>query len=254
MVSTPTFLLDSYKRYKAETQIFVSWIAETARECGQQINSESGNIPNKKSKSKKAQPPTVTKIPLPEFLNLATAISEAEPAVKIPSRILQTLNFVIAKRQKCADWFAEQAGDESHEQDNQGHVHFIKIFEQVFDILSPKNGTTTDPKKHASVEYSEKDVEFINSFAGLEVEDALSEDDTYGPYRPTEPSKKKKSANTTQYRYETEEEVEEMLFAIFCFYTDINDVRNYLKGLWTEYRDGKLDLMVRHPHVSLVRH
>jgi len=61
MVSTPSFLLDSYKRYKAETQTFVSWIAETARKYGQEITLEIGNAPTKKSKSKKAQPPTVTK-------------------------------------------------------------------------------------------------------------------------------------------------------------------------------------------------
>jgi hypothetical protein len=247
MVSTPTFLLDSYKRYKAETQTFVSWIAETARKSGQQISSESGNLPIKKSKSKKVQPPTVTKIPLPEFINLATAISESDPAIEIPNRILQTLKFVIAKRQKCADWFAQQAGDESHEQDNQGHAHFIKIFEQVLVILSPQNGTITDPMKHASVEDDENDAPFINSFAGLEVEDALSEDDATGSSLQTAPSKKKELVNTKQHLYETEEDVEEMLFAIFCFYSDINDVRDYLKDLWTEYRDGKLDLMVKRP-------
>jgi len=91
----------------------------------------------------------------------------------------------------------------------------------------------------------EKDVGFVNSFAGLEVEDALSEDDISDSYGPAAPSKKKEFTNTTKHHYETEEGFEELLFAICCFYSDIDNVRDYLKGLWTEYRDGKLNLMVR---------
>lgn len=34
MVISPSYLLDSYKQYKAEMQTFITWIAETAIGCG----------------------------------------------------------------------------------------------------------------------------------------------------------------------------------------------------------------------------
>jgi hypothetical protein len=242
MVTTPSFLFDTYKRYKDQTQTFITWLGETARQCGQSIQPE--GMAKGKSK-KKAQAPLVTKLALSDIVTLAKAISQSGSAVEIPSNILQSLKFVIAQRKKCAAWFSQQHGDETLHKANEGHSFVIDIFEKAFGILSPSTNQTQPPaNKRATVEGNEDDedseIEFINSFAGLEVEDFSDTEVNSWAQPVTVPKKKASSKNI----YEMENSEEDLLFNLFCFFSDLNEIRTYLKGLWSDYHQGKLDLIV----------
>lgn len=35
---------------------------------------------------------------------------------------------------------------------------------------------------------------------------------------------------------------QEMFFAAYCLFADLNQIRTYIQGLWTSYKVGKLDL------------
>lgn len=241
MVTTPSFLFDTYKRYKDETQTFISWLGETARKCGQSSQPEG----TKKGRSKKkVQAPLVTKLALSDIVTLAKAISQSGASVEIPSHILRSLKFVIAQRKKCAVWFSQQSGGETLQRANESHSFVIDIFEKAFGILSPSTETTKPAaNRQASVEEEEEDseIEFVNSFAGLEVED-FSDTEVNSWAQPAAVPKKKKGPSKNVYEMEVSEE--DLYFSLFCFFSDLNEIRTYLKGLWSDYHQGKLDLIV----------
>jgi hypothetical protein len=94
MIDLPDFVLDSYKRYKDETQKVVTWLGETACAYTPQVSQQTSNV---KKKSRKKAPEPVTKIPLQEFATLAQTIFDASPPVQVRRGILHSLRKVIAK-------------------------------------------------------------------------------------------------------------------------------------------------------------
>lgn len=111
-IKTPEFLFDSYKAYKRDTQDVASWLAETARNCRQ------GQL----GKSKVVNDaPTTSSPKLWEIVPLARNVSETDSSIEVPRSILSSLKSLIRKRKRCNGWFSGQAGDESHEMQNQSH-------------------------------------------------------------------------------------------------------------------------------------
>lgn len=126
---------------------------------------------------------------------------------------------------------------------NEGHVYFIGIFEQVYDLLSPRC-TEEKPSPFGESDKAD-DVDFINSFEGLDVHD-FSDSEISAWAEGTTPVSQKtwtqKSKGKKTYKIEDREE--ELFFSLYCFYSDMNDVRQYLRDLWSQYKNGKLDLIV----------
>jgi len=44
--------------------------------------------------------------------------------------------------------------------------------------------------------------------------------------------------------YEIERTAEEFIFALFCFFNDLNELQKFLLSLWLHYKDGSFDLMM----------
>lgn len=58
---------------------------------------------------------------------------------------------------------------------------------------------------------------------------------------PLRPSNSKISA--LQLMFDLEETWESAIIDLLIFYADMHDVRDYIKALWVDYRDGKQDLV-----------
>lgn len=80
----------------------------------------------------------------------------------------------------------------------------------------------------------------------MEVEDAFPEDEfvEYAPPPETVRSSPQKSM------FEADRSEEDWVLEIYCFYNNLNDIGLYLQGLWTEFKDGKIDLMVSSSYQS----
>jgi hypothetical protein len=82
-------------------------------------------------------------------------------------------------------------------------------------------------------------IELANSFAGLDIEDPPSEFEDEVFEKPT--VKKTKSYERT---YTMEDQMADYVMEVFFFFHDLNNVRKYLKQIWQDYEDGRLDLTV----------
>lgn len=96
----PEFLFDTFRGYKANTGIFVTWLGDTARKCGFTehliTNTSSGNTSQKskpKRVGKNTRPPPKTLIPRRQFPALAQAIAESDQ--EIPSYMFLVLKYLI---------------------------------------------------------------------------------------------------------------------------------------------------------------
>lgn len=120
------------------------------------------------------------------------------------------------------------------------HIYFITDFEKVLEILFSTFQNHSDQgaaKLGAAVENDS--AKFVNAFGALTVEDISSEDEDLA----IAPELKMLAAASKQ-THVAEQSEEDWLFDIYCFYSDLNEIRVYLLKLWTDYKDGKVDLMV----------
>lgn len=127
----PKFLYSSYKRYKADTGTFVSWLVDTAKKCGYEANSQAdpaevkGNT-NAKPKSTPSSD-RQQKISLRELSVVAETI--ANSAFEVPAVVIATAKRAIALRKRCAKWFTSSQKTTSLDGSNEKHSHFINVLE-----------------------------------------------------------------------------------------------------------------------------
>ncbi|KAF8853740.1 hypothetical protein BDZ45DRAFT_66911 [Acephala macrosclerotiorum] len=237
MIELPDFILDSYKRYKLQTQNVVTWLGQTGYRCSSRSRPQT-HTSNKKNK--KSPIGTTRDIPLKDFVPLARSIAEADPPVTIPRSILHGLQSVIQKRKKCAEWYSQIGGDQTLQRGNETHAYFVEVLEEVFDILVAKTTAQVSPSNNAS---EATRASFANSFSNLTVEDTFQEDDSVDVPSPTEEARP-----MPKVKYEAEYSRHEWLFEVYCFYSDFNEVRECIRDLWLDFKAYKIDLM----NVSIV--
>jgi hypothetical protein len=244
-MSIPSLLFDTYKQYKLGTSNFSSWLGSTAKKTGL-VDDISPALPEVKGKGRlKGKNRTaqrkidrVYQIRTADFARLAQVVASSTPNA-IPCTILQTLKEVIKERKECAGWFASQQTHDadSFETSNEQHRYFIKILEEVHQIITPPNqrGKTNSTDTPASVDAPAEVEKLINIFAHLEVEDPAEE--------TTEPklSKVHKSSKTAEV-FELESSDQDISFAIFCLFKDYTEIRHYIRKVWAEYRDRQIAL------------
>jgi hypothetical protein len=172
MLNTPDFVLDPYKRYKAETQKVDTRLFKTASDWTPYTPP---NLYQSKRKWHKRSDPSFTKIPIIEFSLLAQTIAGADLPIKIPRGILHSLKNAIEKRKRCAEWCSKQAWDELHEQSNLGHPHFIAVFVEVFDFPSASLTRYIESKNNEEPEVSP--LQDSNLFGNFDIEESMSDDE-----------------------------------------------------------------------------
>jgi hypothetical protein len=257
--------IDSYKRYKADTRTIATWLTEGAEISG---FTHKNNVPQpiptvinqqtkvklkgrarklardaanaeKKTREKKPLPPQQYIVKTKDFVPMASAIASwCPPKIQPSTTILEIFRRTIAARKSCAMWYDAKSDG------NEGHQHFINVLEEALSILkplAPKEQVDKIRTKHAST--TRKKIP-ENKFDNLVLEDAdesPTEDVTQstGNSAPLKPP----TADVI-YEQDATENEEEFRFASYCLIKDLNDLRQYLLGLWRRYRRKEIDLAV----------
>lgn len=135
--------------------------------------------------------------------------------------MISLIRSVIGLRKQATDFFAKMTKSKSSaaaQAANAGHRHFIAVLEEVLAILQSE-----DEKQTTALP---------NLF------EALTVDDTPEIVEAGTPTPEKDS---NQYELQTSDD--DIVFAIFSFFKDVNEVRDYLQGVWKDYRQGKVNVM-----------
>jgi hypothetical protein len=166
----------SYKRYKEDTNVFATWLSNTARACGYKqdstnspsvtqttANQQAAKVqatstrlkgkPRKEAKAAAAAPgPTLTATPsstiksalaTKEIIVQAAMIADSKKySATVPIVIQGVLQRAIQARKRCTAWFqTAKPGDKAtdYEKSNAAHEHFIAVLERATAILEPRS-------------------------------------------------------------------------------------------------------------------
>ncbi|CZR52825.1 uncharacterized protein PAC_02702 [Phialocephala subalpina] len=221
--SLPAFHFDTYKRSKFDQSRFTSWLGDAARKCGyfgrgRESSTKPPHESNKKGGKKTIETPSTTFLDLQDLLLLAQAVADSGSQIPL-------------------------IGDEQHKASNGSHRHTINILEQVLEILLPRSAAEAEQKSKASPVIVDNmghkvSIELANSFEGLDVEDPPSGlEDFVDEHKAV-----KKKPTSSEYTYELKDDPADFSTEIFYFFHDLNKIRTYLKQLWKDYQDGKVEL------------
>jgi hypothetical protein len=243
-------LVDTYRKYKKGTNNFVQWLTETARATGT-VNdmfkdSRQDVVPPtggrlKGAARKEAKKAGLThnttatcQITTKSFLTLATAIA-ADKRTCVPSAVFTTLHAVIQGRKDCAVWYSmiSDQTDDAAKESNAGHRHFIKLLEDVLEIIKPKlPQIQRQPLKAAKT----APLHTNNAYEHLESEESLETEDMpdviESPVRPV----------TQKVSYKLELSDTDVSFAIYCFLKDTTHLRLAVRRTWREFAKGDIGL------------
>jgi hypothetical protein len=182
-----------------------------------------------------------------EYPALARAIASE---VDIPNWVLRIIEDVISGRKSAAKFWSEQkAGDldEDVRDSNARHVHFIRILEEVLEILKSREVTGHAGPSKSSAERKlpdgDENSKVENAFASLDVGEPskgfLEWQESQTAVAASAGSKKAAVKAAATYEHEINEE--EVSFAVYCFFWDFNVVRKWLQKSWLLYQQGYLD-------------
>ena len=208
----PEFLAGSYQRYKADTNVFTTWLSEKAIACGyrppnltprnttppetkpEDASQSSGSrlkgkarkeakeaIKTSPSNSQEAAAVPIVKYTLraSDLLRQAEAVSAStRPRVQMPVAIQKVVERAIHARQRCTAWYQETGVKNDYS--TEGHVHFIDVLEKTLSILQPCFATTDATSELPVQEEKSKGRQagktsndiLSNRFETLQIEDA----------------------------------------------------------------------------------
>lgn len=208
----PEILTGSYKKYKGDTSIFLTWLAEASKACGFKTNSNkqdalpiSPNIPKEpklKGRARKLardaapkEPQSKPTTPEQQFpkTRYTVTIDEIERQVKVvastnkkkiqmPLHVRRILERAVNVRERCAKWFKETGVENGYS--NEGHAHFINVLRTALDQLafakiSPRSRKdSTQSLSQDSVDTggaTKVEESLANPFSSLKVEDVDEE-------------------------------------------------------------------------------
>lgn len=171
----------------------------------------------------------------------------------IPTEVMQLIRRCIALRHSCLKRFLLVPDGLT-----KTHEFFIKILRQVYTILQTHRDTPwldlpvgVDPNDeaavaawHASVQANVKPPR--NYFATLaELDEAAAEHSEELPdiQLPVVPRAADSHTSAEKVLCDLEEDMQSAAMELLVFISDMTDVRSYIKTLWTDYRDHKIDLL-----------
>ncbi|KAL5340459.1 hypothetical protein BJX70DRAFT_361012 [Aspergillus crustosus] len=149
----------------------------------------------------------------------------------------------IKLRKSVTSWFLGQ-GDSAG---NKRHAHFITALEQICETLEWKvnQASKTDAKKptpSSKDQSDEADTDmFVNTFAVLTVEEP--QDTAQAQPTPASKTIVKVAVVEEDDNEAADSDLGQLVFKTFCLLQDLNNMRTFLSNTWSEYRDGKIDLM-----------
>ncbi|CAG7915523.1 unnamed protein product [Penicillium olsonii] len=244
----PENLQNSYTRYKADVNTFATWLLQSANNCGYQPHDLQTNTTPKrgKRKGKKNQLPSIPihyDVNIKELQKLAKVV--AESSLPVPEAALAIAKRAIKLRKAVTFWFLEQG----YITNDMRHSKFINALEHICETLERKTDRTSKPGVKQPPSPSEAlsddaNVEnFTNRFTNLSVEEPC--DTTAGTHPATTASRK--NIKVTVVEDDNDEATQYCLglvyFKTMCVLEDLSNMRKFISKTWSEYRDGKIDLM-----------
>ena len=237
---------NSYKQYKAGTVQIVQWLVEKSK---YQREAASPYTPTGSRTKRVGNGAAITKIYIPTTLlpELARSITKCRPLIDVPSQILLVLRRVIAARKEFAwQYQRKENGMTPYVTDSdRGHLHFIRVLEEVLGVLQSMVRPWENKTKISATTTSDKDdlKDITNPFEHLDLEEP-------SPWlmdaeKPVLDADQKSLEPETTFEMETpkEDAAVECLFARFCLFQDFQHIRQYIQGLWEDYRDRKTSLV-----------
>lgn len=269
----PDHLSTSYRRYKADTDFFATWLATTAKHCGFQYEGQctksasasasasaqsiklkgrartlARRAVQERIKSKDPVEPPAEQGPrytlaTAHFVPMAERIaSSTKPAIQIPYTVLRILDRAISLRKKVGSMIASDAADEDADF---RHSHFVEMLERVRNILKPRMSSQQAPPPR-NLHNTAQDVvpkkDLNNIFEALQTEDPL---DSLQQAQDSSNSSVEAPSIHGGASYTTEALSDwcEALLAFDCLLHDLRGMRTTLKELWTSYRDRKCEIV-----------
>lgn len=250
----PGFLYDSYKRYKASTTTFLTWLVTNAPKSAR-LAGQPNQGPRTKGKARRAAKERLTKgthiVATSQIVPLAQGlVGDNKLQGKVPRSVIRTLQKSIAVRKECAVWFEAQAKhDEQMLESVESHSHFVNVLAETLEILMPHiapaktaRAGPNDPHKGKSATPTQ-----IHSslYANLEMEDHDLEDDGNAlDDRARSPDNASASPQESGEKvYEAEVSDEDVVFAVYCMFQDQDQIQEYIRKLWRGYLNGHVSLI-----------
>ncbi|KAI9710111.1 MAG: hypothetical protein M1820_002913 [Bogoriella megaspora] len=270
----PEALVGSYQRYKEDTNVFTSALLQIAREFGYRPTENSmrkpapqqshqSHQPRLKGKARKlaqaqidresaadknkAQNKTY-KVSTKELLAQTEYVAShwdkhaSDASKSILRSVLSCGQRAIASRRRCMNWFGNMEAKD-HASDL-AHQAFINSLEHMLNVLGGLQLGSLDPttpsgsKDQASL----KESSIKNRFASLTVEDPVEPKSSKSKSPKTASQKTEFIPTSSDVDLEIEDDLE-LAFATFCFFEDLHTIQEYLRSLWSRYKDRKIDLV-----------
>ncbi|KAF1348572.1 hypothetical protein BDV97DRAFT_188008 [Delphinella strobiligena] len=228
--------MDTYQRYKAGEHIFIRWLVDSARKCGD----ISHLLPN----SKQHLGASTIHISASNLLRLVEVMLKAEIAFEVPKDIMLLITDVIRLRKEQATFYLlsnSSQGAATMAKDD-GHGHFIGVLEKIAESLRRLPGYTPPVKEDPSgTSHSQDEIDcpMENISSRLTVEETVEWTST--PVRP--PDNARTIVTETEYAFEDRDPRYEGHLASFCYWQDAYKMRLYLRSQWEAYANDEISLI-----------
>ena len=258
----PGFLVGSYKRYKSDTNQFLEWLDRTAKECSppvEPVKIKPSMTPSAKKKARRhweektpvhMKPLPTDKVALSHFITLARVIADSGRQIKVPRLVAVLISRAIALRKQCSAWFLKHGKRDTGA--NKGHAHFVAVLEKVLRILEEplSRSEASQDQERLSKNMPKGGIDKLaNRFSVLDLDEAEEQEEEVEKIaeegsEPSKPAAKTTGMVDVDVFDDTEHaEKEEAVFAVFCLFEDLRKLRDFIKQIWQDYKDEKIDLV-----------
>lgn len=219
-----SYFFSTHRRYREGAKRFSDWLLKTAISCGW--------VPLDTSIKGFSEMfyPLLAKIIVRKW-----RFSEK----KIPHWVIIILEDVIEGRRLfvAKGWLAVLGPTPNEPVKSSPHIlrysSRLKEFEETLRILN--TGNVRKPSSTSNESQSRKPFILVDAFRNLQVHDKEDIDDS--PSVGVSYSQDLRASSATWYRDQVK-----ILFAVYCYLEDFHSIREWLRGKWISYKEGKVDL------------
>ncbi|KAG6361302.1 hypothetical protein INS49_009527 [Diaporthe citri] len=257
----PESLKSAFQLYKRDTNAIATWLANTANNNGYPVHTN-GKEPRGRLKGKARKEATAATLaneevgsgekkqayllPLRDFVPLATFIATLKPQVHIPLFMSVTIDRVIEVRRTVSRIMGTK-DDNTDEESDASHLHFVGVLEQVRDILKQQidaldisslqlGPTDTGSKAGSSpTEGNDEKSASRNPFHILNLYETTEQ-------IPDSVEAASPSDMIVEYEPESRDKYDEACLAFMSLLKDVLHQRKKVRELWYNYRVGNVFL------------
>ncbi|KAK4629107.1 hypothetical protein CLAFUW4_08317 [Fulvia fulva] len=166
-------------------------------------------------------------------------VNATDPRIDIPVDILDVAKDTIAGRRKCAAWYA--GAPSADVESDKTHVYFLEVLEKIFEMLRKEHKSRL-PKRKKKVELATDLNDLSNLYRHLELEDPTTIEQEAGGNLPASTSSKPVQ-KTQRVELDTDPE-DDLRFAVWCFLSDLQEIRQESRETWLAYKRGEISFVV----------